>query len=77
MTTIPYKHETTSEHTRLDTVTFWCLVVLAVAVPIGGTFYLRSMTDFSAIGAFFIGAAIWIFGLILLMALALARGSEK
>jgi hypothetical protein len=76
MATIPYHPEEAPEHTRLDSVTFWSLILLAVAVPVAGVFYLRAMSDFSAIGTFCIGAGIWLFCLILLMALVASRGSQ-
>jgi hypothetical protein len=76
MATIPYHPEEASEHTSLDIVTFWSLILLAVAVPVAGVFYLRAMGDFDAIGAFCIGAAVWLFCLILLMALVASRGAR-
>jgi hypothetical protein len=76
MTTMPYNPEKASEHTRLDIVAFWSLILVAVAVPVAGVFYLRAMSDFDAIGTFCIGAGIWLFCLILLMALVASKGNR-
>lgn len=76
MTTIPYKHEETSEHTSMETIAFWGLILLAVAGPAAGMFYLTTSYFDNSIGAFCAGVGVWLVCLLLLMALALTSRSE-